>query len=721
MRTVFFRRIFQDTEGFLCISVKRNNGRFDERFFKYPDSIAGALEYIAESESYADVYYCTQLLVKPRRSKENIEFATIAWADLDYCKPERLLVEPSITIESSPGRYQALWCFEHPETGFDAEQVSKRIAYFHRNDGADISGWDLTQLLRVPGSTNHKPEYRIETARPTVKVVKRSKALYRLGDFAQYPHIQGETFEPRDLDGVKLPNKTPLEILDAYRAKLPDIVWEWFSIVPQQDWSKALWHLEKTLLEVGLSPEEAFIVCAQAKCNKYARDGRPSRMLWAEICKADEEVKQKKDTYNLRFTRLGEMLYPEEVEQVEADRTIVEDYVEWANLQTDAAPQYHQAGIFTILSALGASNIRLASSFGNIIPNLWFMILGDTTLTRKTTAMRMATEMLMEINPGILLATDTSAEGMISALALRDGQASLFYRDEIAGLFKMVNKRDHLAGMMEMFTGLYDGSPTKRTLRSQTITVQNPVLIFFGGGIRNKVYAELTEEHIESGFLPRFVFIQADTDPEALRPLGRRTMEATDTRDVLVERLTKFYYKYSQLAITNIASATITSQMICEADLTDETWARYQQLEQQMTKDGLSSDVSDLTTPMYTRLAMSILKAAVLIAASRMPEGNAITVELRDLLKAIYYGREWRTWANEVLTSTGRTLHENKLISILKTVMQEPGITKGLIMRRHKLMSREAEQYLQTLIDRELVRSVLKNKAHQYWPKDVTD
>jgi hypothetical protein len=306
---------------------------------------------------------------------------------------------------------------------------------------------------------------------------------------------------------------------------------------------------------------------------------------------------------------------------------------------------------------------------------------------------------------------------------MRDGYASVFHRDEIAGLFAMINRREHMAGMMEMYTRLYDGGAVKRTLRSQTITVQQPIFIFFGGGIRSKVYQELTEAHIESGFLPRFVFILADTDKSRFRPLGPPTEESTGEQKQLVNKLSAYFNWFSRTEMEGAGILAEPVPAITNAKLSPEAWERYQQLETRMVEDGLSAEYPELCLPMYQRLTTSILKAAVLIASSRAVGKEEIRVEVKDLLKAIYYGKQWRGWANEVLNNTGTSQQENKMSSILRLITREAtpaqGVPKSTIMRRHKLMSKDADNLLNTLMERELVRGVKKGNTWLFWPKGV--
>ena len=77
------------------------------------------------------------------------------WADLDEVDPESIKdYRPSIAWESSPGRYQALWLAASGDfqgaswPGNENQQLTYYV-------GADRSGWDTTQLLRIPGWINH--------------------------------------------------------------------------------------------------------------------------------------------------------------------------------------------------------------------------------------------------------------------------------------------------------------------------------------------------------------------------------------------------------------------------------------------------------------------------------------------------------------------------------------------------------------------------------------
>lgn len=85
-------------------------------------------------------------------------------------------------VESSPGHSQAYYALSRRVLPEEGAGLNKRLAHAL---GADVSGLDLTQLLRVPGTTNHKyPE------RPRVRLVELAEVTYRPEDLdAQLPQV----------------------------------------------------------------------------------------------------------------------------------------------------------------------------------------------------------------------------------------------------------------------------------------------------------------------------------------------------------------------------------------------------------------------------------------------------------------------------------------------------------------------------------------------------
>jgi len=692
-----------ESRGYLCIAflaigMGSQKREMTERFFRYPDQLDEAARAAEDGKYLADVYYCPQLFETARRRKDNVKQCPTVWADLDTCPPEKLLITPTYLIESSPGRYQGLWSLAHAVAPHAAEDMSKRLAYFHAADGCDRSGWDLTQLLRLPGTPNHK-----YAGTPQVHLSKYSGALYTIGDFNVYPEVKHSAFLKTPMPTVEqLPTEEPEDILQKYKHALLPATYDLFSVTPDGEWSEKLWKLEMLLFEMGMTREEVFVVAWASACNKYRRDGKDRSYLWVEVCRAFVSYNERVNAVVFPGADVRDLLTPTEEKLAEEQEGFVEEYIEWASSLGDAATQYHQAGAFTILSALLSGRVTLPTSYGPVVPNLWFMILGDTTLTRKTTAMDIATDLLMEVDPDCVLATDGSVEGLLQGLSTRPKRPSIFLRDEFSGLLEMITKKDYYAGMAEVLTKLYDGKLQKRILRKEEITVRDPILLIFAGGIRNRVQGLLTHEHVSSGFIPRFVFVTAESDTSRLQPLGPPTVKDLGNRDLLIRRMENLVNSYGQPS--NVTLQALNQRIPMEpnvsASLTPDAWSRYNLLEADLVQSGLESEKPELMTPLFDRLSKNILKASILLAAARQVDQQGVTVEESDIVHAIRYGKQWRAYAIEIVNGIGKTSYERDLERILGAIIKRPGIARSALMQSYHLTAQQANAVFDTLLQR---------------------
>lgn len=695
VRAEFFESIFGAHEGYVCIAhAKATKRAFIETYFQWPKDIAKMMAHISKVQAGHNVWFCAQLLDKPKRVKENVGECYALWADLDECPPTEIVPRPPIILSSSLDRWQAFWPLTKGVEPAIAEDYSHRIAYAYKDKGVDQSGWDLTQLLRVPFTYNYK-----YGDHPVIDVelelgVRYDPKLFR-NDFDHVPSFSLDWVEPPD----RLLNAET--IIAKYRPRLEKYMLDMYADEPSEnaDWSAVLWKLMSCLFETGMDREEVYSVASTAACNKFQRDGKPER-LWPDVLRAEaafEATRIVKPVPSLPDFELGRI----------TRSTFIEDYARWAETLSDAPREYHEAAAFIILSSILASSLEVETSVENFKTNLWVLILGETTLTRKTTAMRNAVRIIGEIDEDILLATDEgSIEGIMDAMQQRPHRASLFFRDEIAGMFKSMIRKDYLSGMLEGFTKLYDGDNFKRLLRKEVINVREPVFIFFGGGIKNATFASLREEHLTSGFVPRFLWVIGETTPDKLRPLGKRTEVSMEGENKIIAQLRELYTAYNKIQIIDIAGQPVEIPAKVIAELTDEAWELYNDFDSTHIEWASQQTQRDLIMPVMSRTSVNCLKMAALIAASHQEPtvDGRITVQVDDIAHAIKYVKHWMPYTIEVIRDAGVTANEAILQRILQSIRNNPGIARSTLMRNHRLSAREMQTIQDTLRERMQIR-----------------
>lgn len=717
IRTQFFDTLFSNREGYVCVATsdpRAPQSRFEQKFFEWPKQSIALENFILNTEDRKfNIYFCVNLLEKQERKKQWVLPQDFLWADLDAVDPTVLNPPPQILIESSPGRWQGIWLLTLELEPSLIEQYTKRIAY---GMGADKSGWDLTQLIRVPFTKNHKYDPAPEVSLTVVGTETRCPPLL----FESLPPLPDSEAESIMVEnpmpgGEDIPDVE--QVLYKYGSMLDHIFLSLYGVEPAEDmdWSRSLWRLINVCAEVGMTREEAFAVASTAKCNKYARDKRPLSHLWRDILKAYAGLKQITVLTSGYKPLAMPMIYDPDT-PIHED-LLVDKYRLWAKDATDAVPQFHDLCSTILLSTIVANSVRLETSYGTLVPNLWGMILGDSTLSRKTTAMRMVTDLIAAIDPEMVLATDGTAEGLLTGLETRPNRTSIFYKDELSGFFHSINKREYLAGMPETLTALYDVPAIyTRRLRKDTIRIENPVFIFFGGGVRDEIYEALTENYVLSGFIPRFLIVSGDTDLSRLRRTGPPTNEISKRKGEVVSELADLYENYAVEVTQKIGGVPMRVPQRIMAHLSQAAWDRYGEIEEKMVNAANESAVSNLALPTFERLSRSILKMAIVFGASRQsPKDETVLIEKIDVDTAAKYAQDWGVHSIDLILNAGKKVSERVLDKLARSIAQNPGILRSTLMQHLHLSKREADELLGTLEDRAMVRKEKQGRGYAYW------
>lgn len=279
-------------------SGTRRAGFHEGESFFWPKQRADIIEHMLEHQDH-DLYWTVVPFEYPGRSENWAMDEHALWADLDECDPNTLNeFPPTIAWESSPGRYQALWIAQSGDfqgASWPGNE-NQRMTYMI---GADPSGWDTVQLLRIPGWTNHKPDYADENGNyPKGKLLWSDGPTYMPGDFSDLPEVPvtevTEALE-MDIDGVDR-----LEVIARVRLKLNHRAREILSAPEASgDKSDSLWYLIRCLADVGCSIAEIVAVVRETVWNKFSGRQDEMRRLINEagkaIAKRSEETIEKLD------------------------------------------------------------------------------------------------------------------------------------------------------------------------------------------------------------------------------------------------------------------------------------------------------------------------------------------------------------------------------------------------------------------------------------------
>ena len=257
----------QQGAGYYCLATKSIHGGWRDVYFKGPVKKETIDEFI-EANNKRNLYFCPTALREPRRVKDVVSGSRFLWADLDEADPRSCDIKPQVAWESSPKRYAALWRLNDFHKPSVIEESNRALTY---SIGADKAGWDLTQVLRIPGTRN----YKYPNA-PRGKLLWWDDKSLPLEDFPE--EVVNATEDARELlQKWKRKLKRPTyNLLTATRAT-------------HGKRSEVIWRLENDLHEQGVPKGDIFTLIKASVWNKFANRRDEDDQLRRELSKLRDD------------------------------------------------------------------------------------------------------------------------------------------------------------------------------------------------------------------------------------------------------------------------------------------------------------------------------------------------------------------------------------------------------------------------------------------------
>lgn len=281
----FLQRVYGNHKGWIDLPTK-SNGHWIPCPLEWPAVNTSSRRIRSAVRDREDLYFSVAQFKGAKRRLDCVLPTKWLWADLDTVHPSdciRLGVTPTVCWQSSPGRYQALWELNRKLKPQSTERLNRMLTYAV---GADRSGWDLTQVLRVPGTKNFKyPDA------PSVKMVKLHGPVYDPKELlAKLQKILPDDYVLAD----SVATRVPIERRDTIPPRALRLINASADQVVEGERSSQLWLLECLLAESGWDEEEIYSTVYDTAWNKWKDVGTGEERLRREVRKAIGYVSSKR-------------------------------------------------------------------------------------------------------------------------------------------------------------------------------------------------------------------------------------------------------------------------------------------------------------------------------------------------------------------------------------------------------------------------------------------
>lgn len=347
--------------------------------------------------------------------------------------------------------------------------------------------------------------------------------------------------------------------------------------------------------------QEGIIQCHEAQ------KGRLRGKLFIDTIKKLEEnkgikFKNKADTIieaDIKESdfKVAEVKHEPEFENLLPKDHLISKYMEINGELTDAYPEYHFVSALFMLSLLSKRKVEINVSPHKIYPNLWFFIVGLSTVSRKSTAVKLAKMyMSMAQLSDNLLPDDFTPEALIAELANKP--QSGFIRDEV-GEFIAKMKKNYQLGTSELFCQIYDNPDYyERKLRKETFKINNLYMPFLAATTPRSLARNASVDDLETGFYSRMDFIWPSRPKKSRRRKAISGIDAQKQLDLVewiidlarcIKKIDKIEYQLDPDAL----------------DLWNDWYEKYE-------KVILNSEKGEILSSFFGRLSNDVFKFACL-------------------------------------------------------------------------------------------------------------
>lgn len=396
----------------------------------------------------------------------------------------------------------------------------------------------------------------------------------------------------------------------------------------------------------------------------------------------------------------------------------IDAYVSLMSNITDAPEEFQRAAaLFLISTCVSRRFVLLASAEQKFFDtseiktgkyfNLWYIIIGKTRISRKSTVVNRIEEFLEQIDRTLFLRHSFTPQALIEELKNVDehgnalnvrGTIKAWVHDEISGFFEQLTTSDFMASVDAMLSRLYDGrNYSSTTISRGSVDIKNPYITCFLAST-DYLPSLFTENQIRQGFLNRFIFVHGKRITH--KPMHEQSSEDGLVAGEILRWLRAVYNVRLNVTVVNKPSAQ----------------KLYDDFEVEI-ENKIRSEEGSLEEGYYGNIPNIMIRVAALhsIARYEIEEIESMVspymfVELEDMIWAKDYVNECMKNFKEVLgmmssnATSKRSFTEERRIERVYNIIAEAGrISRTDLYRKSHLLSKDLEEIVTTLLQQERI------------------
>lgn len=379
-------------------------------------------------------------------------------------------------------------------------------------------------------------------------------------------------------------------------------------------------------------------------------------------------------------------------------------FVKWLNGVTDAYQDYSIMCALWLLSAACQGKVCLKLKQGTIYPNLYILLLGLSTISRKTTVINKTRIVFESCTQEKSYNDDYSLEGYLELL--QDKAVCNMIRDEVVGLFQKYEKK-YNDGIHEAECAIYDGGSVRKTLSSgrngkkKEVLVNNPYVTHLYATTPYNFSSSMSLENFYSGFGFRFLYCH----PRYNRPRMALAVSTAEDKKALGTIVTDILHLWDMFA-----------KLKEEIEFTVD-YAAMEYLEQvRIQVENIITETNDNNiSSAWGRNCDHILKLCMLIEIGKETPSFNISLETMKEACRITTGY-FLPVCIETLQRLQEDTKNNKIEKVRSILIRNNGTcSHSQLLRNSNLVSRDFNEVISTMIESKEIEIFKESGSKATW------
>ena len=192
------------------------------------------------------------------------------------------------------------------------------------------------------------------------------------------------------------------------------------------------------------------------------------------------------------------------------EKSLIRTYTEHLDQNSESPAQYHFASILCGISVLLGRRVSYELGYHNLFPNIYVLVVGESGMTRKSSATRPILKAIRSMNSNLILSTNISHESLIPSF--QNQATRIMFFDEMKMLFDLASK-NFGSGIITTITSIHEcpneiRSEFKKDYNKEgklktTSIAKFPFLTILG--LTTEQWMNVSNAEVSGGFLGRFL------------------------------------------------------------------------------------------------------------------------------------------------------------------------------------------------------------------------